>query len=204
MSPVIVFAPFLAFVVSLCIWGMFRVVGRWNRNSRQAPTGGRAAAILAFPLLTALFFVWLPRGGTFTGTGVTAQIANDRLLSFSVPEAATDVDFRRAYFSGLVDQADFLIEETPFLEWMNEQQWMPAEFHTDEDGIHWKGKDNSEMHEHIWVSPVVSALDSRNEDLEVRNGYYFYDDGSQLKDDCGLSVVYDKDRGRAYVWYTAF
>jgi hypothetical protein len=205
MSGIIFVAPFLAFVVSLCVWGLFRIFGRWSGKSGPARAIGCALAAIAFPILSVLFFIWLPRASTCSGEGVTAQAANDGLLTISVPETATDVDFRHAFYSSLIDEADFTIDESAFLEWMKQNNWSPGEFYTDADGLHWKGETDFAILGYVSVTPVAKVTEGRDEDLEVRNGYYFDDyEKGELGDDSGLTVVYDKDGGRAYAWRTTF
>jgi hypothetical protein len=202
MSPIFFVAPFSALLASLCIWGLFRVVGRWSGKSGPSRASGCAVAAIAFPMLSVFFFVWLPRATTYAGEGVTAQVANDNLLTISVPETATDVNFRHAFYSSLIDEADFEITEDDFLKWVKEQRWTTREFGTNADRIHGEPESEFSADDLAWVYPVAISGDA--EMIEVRNGYEIVDDGAIENDDVFLCVVYDKDHDRAYMWRTTF
>jgi hypothetical protein len=205
MNPIVFIAPMFALFVSLIIWGLLKVVRRWNGNRGKSRTSGCAIAAIAFPLLCGLFFIWLPRAMTSSGMDVSVRAANDGLHTISVPEAASDIDFRHSYFSGLTDVAEFTIDESMFLEWMKQSSRSAVEFYTDADGFHWKSETNFKLLDYISVTPVANVIEGHDDDLEVRNGYYFDDyEKSDFGDDSGLTVVYDKDSNRAYVSRTTY
>ena len=104
--------------------------------------------------------------------GVSVLRANEGLVTLSVPVAATDVNFRHAFFSGMIDVADFAIDEPAFLEWMKQSAREPREFHTDADSV---------VSVRVWVTSVKDVGNS--DELEVRNGYRYLDDGETAGDD---------------------
>jgi len=204
MSGIFVIAPLLAFLATLLLWAMIRIAVWWCGNGSQLRAIGRATALISFPLFCVILFLWLPAVMTNSGIGVTARIANERLLTISVPETALEVDYRSAIFSGLTDAADFTVDEAAFLEWMSGNEWTPASFFSDETGIHWTRDNRFSSLDIVSVTPVKVMLEGRGGDLDVRNGYYFDDYDKSSSDDSGLTVVYDSDRHRAYVWRTTF
>lgn len=141
---------------------------------------------------------------TSSGKGVTADVANASLMTFKVPLGATDVNFRHEYFSGLIDQADFNVDEKLFHEWSKQNGWAPTRFSMRDDGIHWDVAGDSQLPDQVFVTPVALENESRSDDLDVLNGYYFDDYEKDVFDDSGLTVVYDMDRGRAYIQRTTF
>ena len=54
------------------------------------------------------------------------------------------------------------------------------------------------------MTPVSSVVDANYEEVGIKNGYYFDDYDPRGADDSGLTVVYDSDRRRVYMWRTAF
>ena len=111
-------------------------------------------------------------------------------MTFKVPNAATDVNFRHAFFSGTIDEADFAITEAEFLKWAATNDWRPIEFRTDAEGFHRASESGFELPTYVTVTPVRRALNESIDDLDILNGYYFDDSIG----DAGLYVVFDKDR----------
>jgi hypothetical protein len=145
-------------------------------------------------------FILLPRAMSSAGKSVSADEANRGLVTFQVPDAATDVNFRHAFFSGVIDEADFAVTEAEFMKWATANGWTPLEFHTDETGIHWAGKAGRELPANVTVTPVSRGPDESVDDLDVLNGYYFDDSIG----DAGLFVVFDRNGKRAYVLRTTY
>jgi hypothetical protein len=208
MSPIIFVAPLLGFTASLAVWVVHRC---WSRLRRQPHKSSRfviVLAVMAFPLVCSGIFVWLPWVTIKSGVDVSADVANKHLVTFKVPSDATHVDFRNAVFSGLVDVADFAIDEKRFLAWASSNGWKVHRFSYDGAGLQWQ-----ESVENLpkyasgnagRVVPVQSILNRTYDWTEIRNGYYFDDYRERRSHDCGLTVMYDLDHSRAYVQQTMF
>lgn len=141
---------------------------------------------------------------THSGLGVTPRAANERLLTFDVPGVATNVDFRHSFYDSLIDAAEFTISERDFLIWMADEERVPTRFAVSEKGLEWADGAIQHRRDWIYVTPISSVLDANYEEVEIKNGYYFDDYDPRGADDSGLTVVYDSDRRRVYMWRTAF
>lgn len=183
MSPIFFFAPAFALVASAFLWwGIFRVTRNWHKPAWTSSLGC-LLPLLAFPLLTIIIFTTLPAYLTETGTSSTPQEANLHLVFFDVPSTAHDVDYRHAYFSGTIDEANFSIAADDYFAWMSEKNWKPQEFNSSD---------------YVYVNRLFSP-----DTEEIANGYR-YDDYDEASPDSGFSVVYDKETHRAYMWKTTF
>ena len=120
-----------------------------------------------------------------------------------MPSTATAVDFRHAFFSGTIDEANFTIAEEDFLSWLKSKGWKSRKFYTDEDGFHWTEPSLDETgDDSVWIWPL--RLDGDGTDyIEIRNGYE-YTARDKVNLDAGFNIVYDSDSQRVYVWRTTF
>jgi hypothetical protein len=190
MSSIILLAPFLALLVSLALLAAIRFFSRHRNGNSYSNRLGCAIAGLAFPTITIVLFIALPPATTTTGIGVVPQEANQHLLTFSVPVAASDINFRHSFFAGTIDEADFAISEEDFLNWAGANHWSPKALHVADEP--------SELPFSIVVRPLGPGVD----EYEPRNGYYVFVAGP--RGDAGLCVVFDKDQGRAFIYRTRF
>jgi len=156
-----------------------------------------------FPFATAGFFYGLTAATTRTGFNATAVAANEALVTIRVPTTAAEVNFRHAFFSGTIDEANFTISDQEFRSWLHSNDWTFHEFYTDEDGFHWSiPKPTGSRSDFIIVYPL-SFGDEVAEHVNVKNGYeYAEQDAEHL--DARFNITYDKDAERAYMWRTTF
>jgi hypothetical protein len=204
MSGIVFIAPLLAFLASLAVLALVRVmVGRYgtDRNSKSVGCG---VALLVFPIACAFFFVWLPASTTHSGRKVSPQIANDHLLTFKIPPVATNVDYRTSFFAGLTDAADFDIVESEFLKWMARSNRKSISFSAVADRVEWADEIDRFDRDFPRINPVSAMLEGYSDDVQIKNGYYFDDYDPHMNDDSGLTVIYDSDKQRAYVRRTTF
>jgi hypothetical protein len=85
---------------------------------------------------------------------------------------------------------------------MAEEGRVPTRFTVSENGLEWAGNASPYRRNDIFVTPISSILDGRSQDVEITNGYYFDDSDPRGADGSRLSVVYDLDRRRVYMWRT--
>jgi hypothetical protein len=112
-------------------------------------------------VLTALLFVYLPKSMTETGLGVDAATANIHLLMIDVPLTAQDVNYRHAFFSGTIDEANFHITESDLIAWATDNGWKLSEFWTDTDGIHWDPTTHEDRQsDFVWVQTAINSNSS--------------------------------------------
>jgi hypothetical protein len=202
MSGIIFIAPFLAFLACCVLWLAFRISRRrfpsvWMRRL------GCATPLLLFPFLTVAFFVGLWNAMTETGTNAVPQVANNVLLTFDVPSTAKAIDFRHAFFSGTIDEANFTISEEDFLGWLDTKGWKSREFYTDKNGFHWtESAPEATNDDSLWIRPLRLDDDNTGE-IKIQNGYE-YTERDENNLDAGFHIVYDRDTHRAYVRRTTF
>ena len=205
MSPILFEAPFYALILSAGVWLVIRfgcagLDRKWSPASTFLAT---LAGCLVFPLATYFFFVTLPGATTHAGMGVSPHEANDHLMAFQVPEAASDVNYRHERYSGRIDEVSFTMPRKEFLEWMKAKGRKPAEFHIGGDGWSWEVGDEKELPTPpIRVRPVTRKP-AEAADVEIQKGYWF-EDYAEDNPDSGITIVYDKDSGRAYMWRDVF
>lgn len=196
---------FTTTTVGIALGLMLRKVLKVKRHS---PVG----AVL--PVLTGLGFfllgcAWL-RGWLEPDYGFAVTPAEANRVAFiraiGVPEAARDVNYRVSPAFGLLVVLDFQIGENDFLRWMAKKGWTPHHFVRDQQrGIVWDDPKATlpkfaPSLSQATVTPVRSYLEGSHEEVEVREGYYFdnYDPKDDY-DDSGDTVVYDSEKGRAYL-----
>jgi hypothetical protein len=204
MSSLLLFAPFFAFISSVVIYYLVRFVVNRSGVAKFAKPISLIAAVSAFIPTTVLFFEQLPAAMTYSGRGVSAAEANSRLVMFKIPTTASNVDFRHAFFNGTTDAADFDIDETEFLQWMTDSRRQPDQFATTEKLAEWADGKSHRVHLPISVTPVSALLERHSGDRQIENGYYFDDSDRDRVDDSGLTIVYDSDQKRVYMWHTTF
>lgn len=203
MSSLFFIAPLLALVV--CFVASELVQFTLQRYWRAAPAKSLASlsALIVFPVATVLLFRYLPAATTYSGLGVSAQAANEYLTTFDVPSVATNVDYHHSFFSGLTDAADFDIAEADFLQWMANADRKPLGFSTVAHQIQWDDGKTLHRPTSIQVHSVAAMLNHQRE-IEIEHGYYFDDYAARGSVDNGLTVVYDLQKKRAYIWRTTY
>lgn len=203
MSGLIIIAPLLALIV--CFVASELVQFTVQRCWRGAPAKSLASlsALIVFPVVAAVLFQWLPAATTHSGLGVSAQAANEYLMTFDVPPQATNVDYRHSFFDGLTDAADFDISEAEFLKWMADSDRQPHHFSTVAYQIRWDDGKTLDRPSAIHVHQVAAQFKHQGE-IEIEQGYYFDDYAARGSVDNGLTVVYDPQKKRAYIWRTTY
>ena len=202
MSSLFLIAPFFAFLTCIGVWIALRFfVAKNSTNNRRLASC--LISVLLFPVVTAGFFVALPLAMSKSGTDATPHIANQALVTFDVPSSATAVDFRHAFFSGTIDEANFSIDEVDFKNWLASNGWKSRELVTDQNGSRWKDSAlHDEKDNEIRVRPIrLRGTESKY--LAIKNGYVFSSQDPRHPDS-GFNIVYDKDTNRAYVWRTTY
>ena len=198
MSGIVFIAPLLGFAGAVFIWFLVRIA-RYRCKHTWVARLGCLLPLAVFPVLTVLVFVYLPKSMTETGLGVDAATANIHLLLIDVPSTAQDVNYRHAFFSGRIDEANFHITESDLLAWATGNGWKLSKFWTDTERLHWDPTtDEDRQSDFVWVQTFTS-----DDFVEIANGYRF-DDYDPVHLDSGFSVVYDKDNQRAYICRSTF
>jgi len=115
------------------------------------------------------------------------NVTPDSVPTLPVPPTATRVSYRFAPTMGTMLVVEFQVTEAAFLEWMSARGWTPETIQRGE-----------------LVLPLSAYATNSRDRLVVTNGYRFAEYDKNKFDDSGTTVVFDRNKGMAFIKRTRF